>query len=477
LIRRSQFIGIIAIFLLGFTSAAEEKRLAVYSPQANFTVPVVDHDSHDYVSVTDLLDPFGRTSLVRDGKRWRLTYEASGKNLNGEFTDGSAEAKIRGKKISLGYPFWVNGARGYISMSSATVLLSQLLGANIYLRGNSRRLFVGEVSTTYSTELQKGNPSRLVFHFSAPVNPSVATEPGRVHMTFSREPVVAGGVNPQTFDDPAIRSATFVENNGAAELTIATAAPVLATFSDGNKTITLSAAPTPPAPAQALPTSQPTAANPNPPTTTEQVPSQPGPGAQAPRFLVVIDPAHGGDDAGATLAAGLFEKDVTLAIARRIRNDLDQRGIGAILLREGDSTLSFDQRAASANTSRAAIYVSVHAATLGSGVRIYTARFNSPVTIPDHGFLPWETAQAKFLDRSHSLAASLLTEFDAHKVHAIPLEAGLRPLRNIAKPAIAVEVAPPAGTVDGLTSVAYQQAVASSIAAAIANLRPAEASR
>jgi len=192
---------------------------------------------------------------------------------------------------------------------------------------------------------------------------------------------------------------------------------------------------------------------------------------------VIIDPAHGGDDPGATLGDGLFEKDVTLAFARRIRADLDQRGITAVLLRDGDATLTLDQRAIVANASRGAIYIGVHATSFGSGVHIYSARFNGQLKGTNSTFLPWNTAQATYLDLSHSLEASLVTEFEARQIHSVPLESGLRPLRNVAKPAIAIEIAEPdtlpEAVKEGLSSVAYQQNVAAAIGSAIANARTA----
>ncbi len=462
-----------AIVLLGLSPAAEEKRLAVYSPQTNFTIPVFDHDGHEYVSLIDLVDPFGRATLTADKKRWRLKLETpNGKTADGEFTENSPQAKLRGRKITLSNPCWTDGARGYIPLSSVHVVLSQLLGLNATLRENSRRLFVGEVGSSYTVDLQKGNPSKLVLHFTAPVNPTISTEPGKVRLTFTREPLVAGPNNPQTIDDPVMHSASFSENNGAAEIVVATSAPVLATFGDMNRTITLSPAPTPvaqaPKPAISIPS--PTVPVQPPPAATA---TNPAPVPQ--RFLVIIDPAHGGDDPGEALGNGLFEKDVTLAIARRIRNELDQRGIAAVLLREGDATLTADQRAASANASRNGMYVAVHVDTVGSGVRLYSARLSATPDGAKFGFIPWNSAQSAYLDQSHNLIASMISEFDTRRVRAVPLETGLRPLRNISKPAIAIEVAPAEGNPDSLTLISYQQSVATAIASGIANVRkPAE---
>jgi N-acetylmuramoyl-L-alanine amidase len=471
LIRNLQFIGLLGLLLLGLAPAAEEKRLAVYSPQTSFNIPIFDHDGREYVSVTDLLDPFGRATLAPDKKRWRLKLVmANGSSTDGEFTENSSQAKLRGKKISLASPYWADNSRGYIPISSAHIVLSQLLGLSANLRENSRRLFVGDVASSYSAELQKGNPSKLVLHFVTPVNPTISTEPGRVRLSFNREPLVSNQNNPQALDDPILHSATFSESNGTAEIVVATSAPVIASFSDNGKTITLAPAPTPVAqaspPQSTTGTPSPTATTPTPtapaPTTTSPVP---------PRFLVMIDPAHGGNDPGAALGDGLFEKDVTLAIARRIRNDLDQRGIAAVLLRDGDASLTVDQRAAAANASRAGMYIAIHADTLGTGVRLYSARLTpQPTTV---GFVPWNSAQSPYLDQSHDLIASMMAEFDSRHVRAVLLESGLRPLRNVTKPAIAVEIAPPQVTRDGITSAVYQQSVASAVAAGIANLRKA----
>ena len=468
------------ILLLGLSPAAEEKRLAVYSAQTSFTIPVVDHNGEEYVSITDLVDPLGKATLTHKGDRWKLRLVSAGSTIESEFSEGSGTAKIRGKKIQLGGAFWADGQRGYVAVVSTPVLMIQFTRQSTYLRENSRRLFVGDVSTTYTAEIAKASPNKLVLHFSAPVNPTISTEPGRVRLTFEREPLIPTGANPQSFDSPSIHSSMFSENNGASEITIATSDPTLPTFSDGDRTITLTAsvpvaqvATAPPKPAAP---STPAASAPSQPAAP--APSQPGaPVAQAPappRFVVVIDPAHGGDDPGATLANGLLEKDVTLAIARRIRADLDQRGITAILLRDGDTTLTFDQRAIAANEAHAALYLCIHATTFGTGVHLYSARFNDNVKTP-RAFLPWDTAQAAYLDSSHSLEASLVTEFESRQIHAMPLESELRPLRNIAKPAIAIEVAEPANPSEdieeGLTSIAYQQSIAASIGSGIANLR------
>jgi N-acetylmuramoyl-L-alanine amidase len=78
---------------------------------------------------------------------------------------------------------------------------------------------------------------------------------------------------------------------------------------------------------------------------------------------VVIDPGHGGRDPGAPGASGRnLEKDVTLLIARELRDRLAERGrVRVALTREGDTSLSLEDRAAIARRLGAGLFLSIHA--------------------------------------------------------------------------------------------------------------------
>src|SRR5215831_3947915 len=109
-------------------------------------------------------------------------------------------------------------------------------------------------------------------------------------------------------------------------------------------------------------------------TAAAAVPSPSPPSRELPKrteFFVMIDPSHGGDDKGAALGGKLLEKDLTLALARELRRELEDRGIPARLLRESDASLSLERRAEIANEEHAAIYVALHAGPPGNGVRVY----------------------------------------------------------------------------------------------------------
>lgn len=74
---------------------------------------------------------------------------------------------------------------------------------------------------------------------------------------------------------------------------------------------------------------------------------------------VVLDPGHGGDDLG-TAEHGLAEKDLTLDIARRLRDLLVADGYEVLLTRDDDGFVSLRDRAQLANRAKADAFVSIH---------------------------------------------------------------------------------------------------------------------
>ncbi|MEP7131322.1 MAG: N-acetylmuramoyl-L-alanine amidase [Sphingomicrobium sp.] len=80
------------------------------------------------------------------------------------------------------------------------------------------------------------------------------------------------------------------------------------------------------------------------------------------RPIVVIDAGHGGRDPGARSVSGeIAEKDLTLALAREVRDDLVKRGrVRVAMTRDDDRYLTLDDRAAVARRLGAAMFVSLH---------------------------------------------------------------------------------------------------------------------
>lgn len=461
----------LALYLLITASAlllsapADEKRISIYSPVANYSLNLAQRDGRDYIGLLEVLEPLGNVSANSDGKKWKLRFN----NIAGVFAPGNSRARIRGRDLDLTGRFFLDDGRGLVPVDSLVSLLPQFLGIPVVFHSTGRRLFIREAGTTYNADLSKTTPPKLVVNFSAPVNPTIATEPGKLHMMFVRDPLVASGQETLNFNDKAIFSATFQETNGAAEINVAGSVPLLASFSNDGRTITIApAGQGTSTTAQAQPPGQPPA--PPAPSVAAQPATPPAPALpQARRFLAMVDAGHGGAERGAAFTAQLLEKDVALAFARHIRQELQNHGISVLMTRDSDTSLTLDQRASLANAARPSLYIGVHAGSDGTGVRVYTGLM--PSGADNHGpFLAWENAQGSWLSASQSAAAIIAGEL-RKRISVRNLAAPLRPLNNVISPALAIEVATREGNLADLTSVDYQQLVASAVASGVAALR------
>jgi N-acetylmuramoyl-L-alanine amidase len=355
--------------------------------------------------------------------------------------------------------------------------MPRILGGPVTVRESARRVFIGGVFIHLTAQLAKSDPPTLVMNFTNAVNPMISTEPGKLVMIFTRDPLLPPPTQQLNFDNKGIPSATFDESNGSALVTVNGTGSLFASFSNGGRTITVTGpgqpAPAPPVAATANAAAPPTSSSPTTQSPLAQATAPlTTPAALAPpvRYFAVIDPSHGGDERGAALTDRLGEKEVTLAFARRLKQDLQAQGMPTLLLRDGDIPLTLDQRAQVTNHAHPAIYISIHASSQGSGVRLYTS------LIPGDGensgmFADWDTAQTFFLPLSRAFATALSSDIEKKRIDARVLVAPLRPLNNITRPAIAIELAPPSTGLANLNSPAYHELVSTSVAAAVLSMR------
>jgi N-acetylmuramoyl-L-alanine amidase len=146
---------------------------------------------------------------------------------------------------------------------------------------------------------------------------------------------------------------------------------------------------------------------------------------------IVIDAGHGGDDGGSKGAQGTLEKNVTLAVARKLKAAIEARlGVRVLLTRDGDQAVASDQRAALANNNKADLFISLHAnASMrpavagaevfylnleGYGEQGQRASQSAAEALPVVGggsreieITPWEMAQARHIEQSAVFARAV----------------------------------------------------------------------
>lgn len=96
---------------------------------------------------------------------------------------------------------------------------------------------------------------------------------------------------------------------------------------------------------------------------------------------VVIDAGHGGKDTGAIGKRGTREKDLTLAISKRLARRLRDLGLEVLLTRDRDEFLELEERTRFANDHHADLFISVHINAAvnrkARGIETYTLNLNS----------------------------------------------------------------------------------------------------
>lgn len=116
------------------------------------------------------------------------------------------------------------------------------------------------------------------------------------------------------------------------------------------------------------------------------------------KYTVCIDPALGGSDSGAS-ANGLKEKDVTLAVALKLKSELEQRGVKVVLTRDSDKTVTNEARVAACDKAQSDLLVSL--------------RLNSAQNITVSGFELWVSNKkpANSVSAAEAIGKSMSTIF------------------------------------------------------------------
>ena len=116
--------------------------------------------------------------------------------------------------------------------------------------------------------------------------------------------------------------------------------------------------------------------------TTEQPADKQVPELRARTLVIAIDAGHGGEDPGARGKHGSREKNVTLAIARKVKALMDDTpNMRGVLIRDGDYFIPLADRVKKARKIKADLFISIHADSYVKS----RARGSSVFALSEHG--------------------------------------------------------------------------------------------
>jgi N-acetylmuramoyl-L-alanine amidase len=390
-------------------------------------LPARTMGGQEMFALDDLARLFDLT-LREDVAAGGLTITTRGQTI--VLSPGQPLASVGGRLVSLPAAPARDGRAWFVPVDFVSRALAPALGSRVEVRKPSRLVISGDVRIPQIAGRvdPQGATARLTFDVSPATPHTVAQEGTRILIRFeadaldatlpsSSAPELIQAVRPG--DQPAsivvdlgprfvsFKSSDVPGDRGAGRIVIDVA---------GQST-------EPAAPSSTAPTT------PAAPATPEQPPLldlSPVGGLRT----VVIDPGHGGDDDGVRGSGGALEKNITLAVARKLKASLESRlGIRVLLTRDGDQNVGLDERAALANNNKADLLLSLHAnaslRTTMTGAQVFYLSLDEygeeaqRVAHADSESLPvfgagardievilWEMAQARYIERSAALAQS-----------------------------------------------------------------------
>ncbi|MBK5254401.1 MAG: N-acetylmuramoyl-L-alanine amidase [Vicinamibacteria bacterium] len=365
-------------------------------------------------------------SFSRAGRDAKVTLRSGGREVTLE--NGKSLFSVAGQLRALAAPVRVVGERTYVSAPSAAIVLGAALGQTATYRTAYRALVIGayDAPRLRLVNLVSVASVESTIELSKPVPYEIRKEPNRVVVIFQAD-VMETDFVAEALPGRIVVSARFER-----------ASPPRLTFDLGDRFGSVKTSErdsqhvgllfdTPP-----IAGAWPVPGGPEGPT-GRPAPGKSvalGTGFQKP-IVLVIDPGHGGDDGGARGPGGKLEKDVTLALARRLRAAaVDSLSVQAYLTRDNDMEVPLDERAAIANNFNADIFISLHAngsrAASAKGTEVfflsYTAADDEARRIAmqegeitertrgndkDVGLILWDMAQAAQLEASSRLAGNI----------------------------------------------------------------------
>ncbi len=471
---------------------AESSPLTVVTPTHSREVPTVVHEGAELVAIEDVAVGFGMT--VTSDNRGAAATLVVGSHEVGLY-EGKSLASVDGDLRLLSAPVRNVDNRWLVPVDGVARLLEPLLGLPVSWRPAERVLVMGRVSIPTVSVAMSSSAGlvRIVFDASESVPFRVEQGSDRITVSVDRdlieaslptEPMTGGIVEWVEFQrgeentfvvrlGPGFRGVRAAEQESPPRL-------VLELRGETQTAEVQRPRPTPP-----------------PRWASDPVGNE--------IRTIVIDPGHGGKEVGARGPGGTLEKDVTLAIARRLRDQLvDALGVRVFLTRNQDAEVELDTRTAIANNYKADLFVSIHANGFrvdgARGSEVYflsyqasdeasrriaqiegAAELGSAAPGSDLALILWDMAQAEHLEESSALATRVQDELASVTGSASRgvKQAPFRVLVGATMPAVLVEVAFISNPREEklLASADYQSKVAAALLRGIARYRRERAAR
>jgi N-acetylmuramoyl-L-alanine amidase len=489
----------LALAALAVAAAAAARQAGVWQAAPPFTViaadgrhPLPATQSGDQVMIAlDDLAALFQLTVREDALAGGVTVGYKGKTVI--LTQGQALASAAGRLVSLPAPPVRDGRRWLVPVEFINRAIGPVYDRRLDVRKNARLVLVGDVRVPHVTVRPEtlGPQTRLTFTVSPRTPYAVAQEAGRLVIRFEADALDIAV--PPVAPTGLLQSIRVADAGASIAIDLG---PRFGSFrssmvpqDDGAQVLvdlmpSSTEAPAPP-PARGGVTALPGPA----------VPELPVPPAAGELRTIVIDPGHGGDETGAKGGTGTLEKDIALAVARKLKAALEGRlGVRVLLTRDGDQAVALDERAALANNNKANLFVSLHANASArsetSGAQMYylagdrqggdgrTVAASLPALgggVRDIELVPWEIAQLRHAGDSALLAGAIAEQMRG-RVRLSPQPVVPAPVRVLASanmPAVLVEIGflSNPDEVQQLASDAYQASVAQAILDGILRFR------
>ena len=415
-----------ALFIFGGLIQAAETSFPIFFPDSKLIVKADVMNRSIYLPIKEIITHIG-LPYTDSFSLETLTIRSGSNQL--VVTKNSALISYNGQIILLPSAILREDDRWLAPVEFLTMGLSRMTGTEFRYRPGTSRIFVGNVE---APELEMnaqtlGSITRLTLRSSAPLNLEVRREdPMKAILSIDHTPIEPVRER-LDHKDRLLRGVTFDDSDGSSKIVLdinREVSDLRITPASNNRVFFV----------DLLRTGDPITSVPLPPTEPLPAGGKPDAAANARKVrVIVIDPGHGGMDFGVKSSAGT-EKDLTLALARRLKAALQSRlGSTVLLTRDSDVELDSEARSAVANNNQANLFISLHVgfsankADATSSIFIMKDGFGdteSQISGKDQLFLPWYLGYK--LQRQRSMAAATILQQELSKV----LPGGKFPIRT-----------------------------------------------